>query len=45
MFGLLEFQLATLEPLGRVEAAVVLDIAATPEQLASRAAAWRQKRA
>ena len=43
--GLLESQLSTLEPLESGEAGVVLDIAATPEQLASQAAAWLEKRA
>ncbi|GAA3327293.1 gluconokinase, GntK/IdnK-type [Paeniglutamicibacter sulfureus] len=38
--GLLESQLATLEPLESDEAGVVLDIAATPAQLAQEAAAW-----
>ena len=38
--GLLESQLATLEPLGSDEAAVVLDIAANPENLTVQASAW-----
>ncbi|MFF5792917.1 gluconokinase [Paeniglutamicibacter sp. NPDC012692] len=38
--GLLESQLATLEPLGSDEAAVVLDIAANPESLTGQASAW-----
>ncbi|WP_336245085.1 gluconokinase, GntK/IdnK-type [Paeniglutamicibacter quisquiliarum] len=43
--GLLESQLATLEPLESDEAGVVLDIAATPAQLAQEAAAWLDARA
>jgi carbohydrate kinase (thermoresistant glucokinase family) len=43
--GLLESQLATLEPLESDEAGVVLDIAATPAQLAHEAAAWLDARA
>ncbi len=38
--GLLESQLATLEPLASDEAGVVLNIAATPAQLAQKAATW-----
>ena len=38
--GLLESQLATLEHLESDEAGAVLDIAATPAQLAQEAAAW-----
>ena len=43
--GLLESQLATLEPLEMDEAGVMLDIAATPAQLAQEAAAWLDARA
>jgi len=38
--SLLDTQLATLEPLGADEPGVVLDIAATPDELAADAAAW-----
>ena len=43
--GLLESQLATLEPLQSDEAGVVLDISAAPAQLARDAAAWLETRA
>ena len=43
--GLLESQLATLEALEPDEAGAVLDIAATPEQLAAQAATWLDLRA
>lgn len=43
--GLLQSQLATLEVLEPAEAGAVLDIAATPQQLADQAATWLAARA
>ncbi|HVS10389.1 MAG TPA: gluconokinase [Planctomycetota bacterium] len=42
---LLESQLEALEPPGREEAALALDVREPPEELAERAAAWLRERA
>jgi len=38
--SLLQSQLGTLEPLGPTESGITLDIAATPDELSSKAALW-----